>query len=86
MALARFPAIITGRMDGEMTRVEGSSDFLESPFLRRALQSFEEDYRTPAVRDLGKLQLTDMITQGGERRTEVSGTHRASDGKFPIRH
>ena len=71
MALARFSAVVSGRVYREMARIEGPGELLQRRFFARALRTFEQDDGTPSAPDLRKLQLGEMLAHCFERPSAV---------------
>src|SRR4029078_1669831 len=85
MAFAGFTPIERSRMYHAMTGVEGRDELLQRELFRRPLKPFEQDDRTAAVRDLGTLQLADMVAKRGEAFIATAAGDAAALG-YPLRH
>jgi hypothetical protein len=66
MTVGGLAAIVADAVDREMARVERRGELLERSFLARTRRTFEQNDCASAVRDLGQLQLANMLAQRGK--------------------
>lgn len=78
MAIRPLSAIIADAVDRIVARVERSGELLQRIFLAATFRTLEQDDGTSPVKQLRKLKLAQMLTQGGERKLLIAGRERVA--------
>jgi hypothetical protein len=85
MTVIGLAAVEAGGMDAKVTGVEGAHQLLQRMFLCRALRTFEQDDRTPPMRNLRQLPFRDAIAKRAKRLPAIIAAS-ASETGFSIDH